>query len=79
MIKNVACVRAQLYLTFCDPMDSSLPGSSFPGISQARILDWVAFLFLEDFRQPGIKPMSPASPALAGMFFTTSATWEAHD
>ena len=27
---------------------------------------------------PGIKPMSPASPALAGRFFTTSTTWEAH-
>ena len=25
---------------------------------------------------PGIKPMSPMSPALAGWFFTTSATWE---
>ena len=27
---------------------------------------------------PGIKAMSLASPALAGGFFTTSATWEAH-
>ena len=26
---------------------------------------------------PGIEPMSLASPALAGEFFTTSATWEA--
>ena len=25
---------------------------------------------------PGIKPTSPMSPALAGWFFTTSATWE---
>ena len=25
---------------------------------------------------PGIKPVSPMSPALAGRFFTTSATWE---
>ena len=30
-----------------------------------------------DLPYPGIKPMSPASPALAGGFFTTSATWEA--
>ena len=30
-----------------------------------------------DLPDPGIKPMSPASPALAGGFFTTSATWEA--
>ena len=27
---------------------------------------------------PGIKPVSLASPALAGGFFTTGATWEAH-
>ena len=27
---------------FCDPIDSSLPGSSVHGISQARILEWVA-------------------------------------
>ena len=26
---------------------------------------------------PGIEPMSLASPALAGGFFTTKATWEA--
>ena len=30
----------QLYLTFCDPMDCSLPGSSVRGILQARILEW---------------------------------------
>ena len=30
-----------------------------------------------DRPNPGIKPMSPLSPALAGGFFTTSATWEA--
>ena len=32
----------QLCLTFCNPMDYSLPGSSFHGILQARILEWVA-------------------------------------
>ena len=30
-----------------------------------------------DFPDPGIEPMSLESPALAGGFFTTSATWEA--
>ena len=30
-----------------------------------------------DLPDPGIKPMSLMSPALAGGFFTTSATWEA--
>ena len=30
-----------------------------------------------DLPNPGIKPISPASPALAGGFFTISAIWEA--
>ena len=30
-----------------------------------------------DLPDPGIKPISLTSPALAGGFFTTSATWEA--
>ena len=29
----------------CNPMDSSLPGSSFHGILQARIMEWVAISF----------------------------------
>ena len=28
-----------------DPMDCSLPGSSIPGILQARTLEWVAISF----------------------------------
>ena len=31
--------------TLCDPLDCSLPGSSIPGIFQARILEWVAVSF----------------------------------
>ena len=31
--------------TLCDPIDSSLPGSSVPGIFQARVLEWVAIAF----------------------------------
>ena len=35
----------QLCPTLCDPMDYSLPGSSIHGISQARVLEWVAIAF----------------------------------
>ena len=31
--------------TLCNPVDCGLPGSSVPGISQARILEWVAISF----------------------------------
>ena len=36
------CLVAKLYLALCDPMDCSSPGSSVHGISQAKILEWVA-------------------------------------
>ena len=36
---------AQLCLTLWDPMNCTLPGSSVHGISQARILEWVAISY----------------------------------
>jgi len=44
------------------------------GIIQARILEWVA----GNLPTPVTEPVSLMSPALAGGFFTTGATWEAH-
>ena len=35
----------QSCLTLCDPIDRSPPGSSVPGILQARTLEWVAISF----------------------------------
>ena len=35
----------QSCLTLCNPIDSSPPGSSIPGILQARTLEWVAISF----------------------------------
>ena len=35
----------QLFPTLCDPVDGSPPGSSVPGILQARTLEWVAISF----------------------------------
>ena len=45
------------------------------GIFQARILEWVAVASPGDLPNPGIETTSLSSPALAGGFFTTSATW----
>ena len=36
---------AKSCLTLSDPMDCSLPGSSFHGIFQARVLEWGAIAF----------------------------------
>ena len=48
-------------------MDCNPPDSSIHGISQARILEWVAISFSRDLPDLG---MEPESPALAGGFFT---------
>ena len=40
-----AAKSLQSCLTLCDPTDGSPPGSSIPGILQARILEWVAISF----------------------------------
>ena len=63
---EVKALVTQSYLTLCDPKGCSPPGSFVHGISQARILEWVAI-------SPGYLPNSgiePVSSALAGKFFT---------
>ena len=62
---------AQSCPTLCDPMDGSLLGSSVHGISQVRILEWVAISFSRWSSPPGTEPVAPA---LAGKFFTIWAT-----
>ena len=36
---------AKSYLTLCDLMDCTPPGTATNGISQARILEWIAVSF----------------------------------
>ena len=59
---------AQSCLTLCDPMGWSPPAASVNGIFQARILEWFAIPPPGYLPDPGIEP---ASPSLAGGFFTT--------
>ena len=60
----------QSCLTLCDPMDHTVHG-----ILQARILDRVAFLFSRGSSQP--RDWTQVSH-IAGRFFTSWATREAH-
>ena len=46
-------------LTLCDPVDCSLPGSSVYGVSQTRILEWVAISFSR-----GLFPIQGWNPGL---------------
>ena len=66
--------RSVLSDSFATTWTISPPGSSVHGISQARMLDWVTISFSRGSSYPGIEP---ASPALAGRFFTTGAIREA--
>ena len=45
LILFCCCLVTKLCPTLFYPMDYSPPGSSVPGISQARILEWVAISF----------------------------------
>ena len=66
----------QLCLILCDPMDlRGLPGSSFHGISQAKILEWVTIPFSGGSSQP--RDQTQIS-CIAGSFFTTWTTGDTH-
>ena len=63
-------MHAQSYLTLRELMDHSPPGFSVHGVFEARRLEWVAIFSSRGSSDPGIEPGSPASPPLAGRFFT---------
>ena len=46
------CSGTQLFLTLCDPMACSPPGSSVHGIFLTRILEWVAISFSRGSSRP---------------------------
>ena len=60
--------RVQLFAT---PMDCKLPGSSVHRILQQEYWSGLPFPSPGDLPDPGIKPTSPVSLALADGFFTT--------
>ena len=62
---------------FCMRMDCSPPNTSVHGISQARILEWVAISSSRESSWPRDWTWISCVSWLAGGFFTTSATWEA--
>ena len=53
---KVKVLVTESYLTLCDPMGCSPPGSSVHGILQARILEWVATVLQGIFLTQGSNP-----------------------
>ena len=72
-IRQIKALVTQSYLTLCDPMDCSPPGSSVLGILQARILEWVTMPSFKGSSQT----RDPTHVSADGLF-TTSTNWEAH-
>ena len=71
------CAQALSHVwLFCDPMDCSPPGFSVYGISQARILEWVAVFFSRGSFQPRERTQVSL---IAGRFFTSWATNEVRE
>ena len=73
-VKLILCLNAQSCPTLRDPMGCS--PWDFPGKIPGVVCHFLLHFLLPDFPDSGIEPTSPASPALAGKFFTTE-DWEA--
>ena len=65
------CSVSRLCQTLCDPTNCSPPGSSSVGFSRQEYWGGLPLPPPGDLPNPGIEPLSPASPALAVIFFTT--------
>ena len=69
---------AQSCSTLRSSMDCSHRAPLSVGFPRQEYQSGLTFPTPGDLPDPGIKPSSLVSPALAGGFFTTRATWEAH-
>ena len=67
--------RVQLFAT---PWTVARQAPLFMGFSRQEYWGGLPCPPPGDLLDPGIEPTALMSPALAGRFFTTSTTWEAH-
>ena len=71
------CSVAKLCPALCDPIDCSPPGSSIRGISQARILEWVAIPFSRESSPPRDWNCISCVSCIGRHILYHCATWEA--
>ena len=72
------CSIAWSYLTLCDPLDCSAPGSSVHGIPQARILEWVAISYSRGSFSPRDQTQVPLVSCISRWILHLCAIWEVH-
>ena len=70
------CFSHQAVFDLVTPRTVTCYASLSMGFSRKEYWSRLPFPTREDLPGPGIKPASLESPALAGRFFTASATWE---
>ena len=75
-VGDVCAKLLQSCPTLCDLRDSR-QAPLYPQDSPGKNRGVGCHFFLQDLPDPGIEPTSRISPAWAGGFCTTSATWEA--
>ena len=71
---NVLCAQSSC-LTLCDCMDCNPLGSSVHGISQVRVLEWVAISYSRGSSQPRDRSSVSCVSYIAGGFFYGWAPW----
>ena len=67
---HVCVLSCFSHVRLCDTMDCSLPGPSVHGISQTRILEWVAMPSSRGSSQPRDQTHISCGSCVAGGFFT---------
>ena len=67
------CVQLLSHVQLCGPMDSTHQSPLSKGFSRKQYWSGLPFPTPGDLPNPGIQP---ASPTLAGGFFTTSTIWD---
>ena len=79
VLLKVKVLVAQPCLTPWDPMNETLQAPLSMEFFRQECWSRLAFPALGDLPDPGIEPTSLVSPALAGGFFTISATYQAQE
>ena len=70
------CLQVQSCMPLCDPVDCSPQAPLSRGVPRQEYWSGLPFPPPGDLPDPGIELASLTPPALAGRFFTNSATWE---
>ena len=76
MVEDRCCAQSpQPCLTLCNLWTVAFQAPLSMGFSRQEHWSGLPFPSPEDLTNPGTEPTSFMSPAVAGSFFTTSATW----